>query len=51
MMIVPTDLASRARSNLQQLLERVGRILQATIGAKDINLLAIRVQPQSRRRR
>ena len=47
----PTDLGSRARSNLLQLLACLGRLLQPAIGARSTSLIAIRVQPRARRRR
>jgi hypothetical protein len=51
MTTVPTNLGSRAKSNLLQLLARLGRILQSAIGASNTSLVSVRVQPRSRRRR
>ena len=51
MTTVPTDLGSRARSNLLQLLAWLGCILQTAIGARNTSLVAVRVQHGSRRRR
>lgn len=51
MTIIPTDLGSRARSNLMRLLARLGNALQSAIGARNASPVAVRVQPRARRRR
>jgi hypothetical protein len=51
MTTAPTNLGSRARSNLLQLLARLGNVLQSAIGTGNTSLVAVRAQPRPRRRR
>lgn len=51
MTTIPTDVGSRARSNLLRLLAWLGCILQTAIGTRNTSLVAVRVQHGARRRR
>lgn len=50
MTTVPTNRGLRAKSNLLQLLARLGHVLQSAIGARNASLAAVRVHRRTRRR-